>query len=86
MTEINFCPFCDAPQHKVLLCKEYIFFCRGCNKFFKLEELGLKCQKCDSKEIVRGEFPSAAGETVFQCNKCKKAFSASEFLKANKVK
>lgn len=86
MSEINFCPFCDAPQHKVLYCNKDIFFCKECSRFFKLKELELKCLKCDSKEIVKSEFPSASGEAVFQCTKCKKALSASEFLKANKIK
>ena len=86
MQEINFCPFCDAPQHKILLCKSEIFFCKECSKFFKLKEINLKCPKCDSGNIVKSDFPSSTGEAVFQCNNCKKALSATEFLKANKVK
>lgn len=86
MSEINFCPFCDAPQHKILLCKGDIFFCKECSRFFKLKGIDLKCPKCDSGEIVKSEFPSPTGEAVFQCTKCKKTLSASEFLKVNKVK
>lgn len=86
MSEINFCPFCDSPQHKILLCKSDIFFCKECSRFFKLKELELKCPKCDSKSVVKSDFPSPVGEAVFQCNSCKKTLSASEFLKANKIK
>jgi transposase-like protein len=86
MSEINFCPFCDAPSHKILLCKGDIFFCKECSRFFKLEQINLKCPKCDSEEIVKSEFPSSTGEAVFQCKQCKKALSATEFLKINKVK
>ena len=86
MSEINFCPFCDAPQHKILLCNGYIFFCKECSKFFKLEEVELKCPKCNSIKIVKSDFLSPKGEAVFQCNSCKKSLSASEFLKANKIK
>ena len=86
MSEINFCPFCDAPQHKILYCKGDIFFCKECSKFFNLKEIDLKCPKCDSGEIVKSEFPSPSGEAVFQCSKCRKALSASKFLKANNVK
>ncbi len=86
MTEINFCPFCNAAQHKILYCKGDIFFCKECSNFFKLKGISLKCPKCDSDSIVKSEFPSPSGEAVFQCSKCRKALSASEFLKANKVK
>lgn len=86
MTEINFCPFCDAPQHKILLCKGEIFFCKECSRFFKLKNIELKCPKCDSEKIVKSDFPSPTGETAFQCSDCKKTLSATEFLKANKVK
>lgn len=86
MSELNFCPFCDAPQHKILLCNEEIFFCKECSRFFKFESLDLKCTKCNSTEIKKSDFPSPQGEAVFQCNACKKTLSASEFLKANKIK
>jgi len=86
MTEINFCPYCDAPQHKILYCDKEIFFCKECSKFFKFKDVELKCPKCDSIKIGKSDFPSPKGETVFHCNDCKKALSASEFLKANKIK
>lgn len=86
MLEINFCPFCDAPSHKILLCKGDIFFCKECSKFFKLKDIILKCPKCDSENIVKSDFPSPNGEAAFQCSDCKKTLSATEFLKANKVK
>lgn len=86
MSEINFCPFCDAPQHKILLCKGDIFFCKECSRFFKFEELSMKCPKCGSAAVTKSDFPSPKGEAVFQCSNCKKTWPASEFLKANKVK
>jgi len=86
MSEINFCPFCDAPSHKILLCKGDMFFCKECSKFFDLREIELKCPKCDSSKIVKSDFPAPNGEAAFQCNDCKKTLSATEFLKANKIK
>ena len=86
MSEINFCPFCDAPQHKILYCKSDVFFCKQCSRFFKFIEVKMKCPKCDSEQITKSDYPSPTGEAVFQCNKCKKAISATEFLKSNKIK
>ena len=65
MSEINFCPYCDAPSHKILLCKGDIFFCKECSRFFKLKEVNLKCSKCDSENIVKSDFPSSTGEAAF---------------------
>lgn len=84
--EINFCPYCDASQHKIMLINGKINFCKECNKFFRLDDLKLKCLKCDSTNIKDADFPAADGSIIFQCAKCKKMFSASEFLKSNKVK
>ena len=86
MSEMNFCPFCDSPSHKILLCSENLFFCKECSRFFKLEEISLKCPKCDSVNIIKSDYPSPSGEVAFQCNDCKKTLSATEFLKANKIK
>jgi len=86
MPEINFCPVCNAAQHKMLLCKKDIFFCKECNNFFKLKWLELRCPRCDNDKIIKSDFPSPSGEVVFQCTKCKRTFSASEFFKANKIK
>jgi len=86
MSEMNFCPFCGASSHKVLLCKDNIFFCKDCSKFFRFEEISLKCPKCDATEIMKSDFPSPKGEAVFQCKSCKKALSASEFLKSNNIR
>jgi len=83
MPELNFCPFCDAPQHKVPLFNSNLFFCRVCNKFFSLEEKELKCLKCNSVRIEDSDFPAPNGEVVFQCMKCKKMFSSKEFLEKN---
>jgi len=86
MVEINFCPFCDAPQHKLLACNGDILFCKDCAKFFRLSELKLKCIKCDSENITKSDFPSPAGEAVFQCKNCKKSFAAKQFFNYNKIK
>ena len=86
MSEMNFCPFCEAPQHKMLGCKEDIFFCKECHKFFKLKELLVKCPRCDKENIIKSDFPAANGEAVFQCGSCKHMLSATEFFKSNKIK
>ena len=86
MLELNFCPFCDAPQHKLLACSNDVFFCKDCNKFFKFSELILKCIKCDSTNIMKSDFPAPNGEAVFQCKDCKKSFSATQFFNYNKIK
>ena len=85
MPDVNFCPFCDSPRHKLNSIKEGFFFCRECNTFFKLNDVKLKCLKCSSTEIGDSEFPSPDGQLVFQCMKCKKMFSAKEFFSYNKV-
>ncbi|MBU0615875.1 MAG: hypothetical protein KJ601_07320 [Nanoarchaeota archaeon] len=86
MGEVNFCPFCDAPQHKILALKEETFFCKTCNVFFNLKDLQMKCDKCSSTQIAKSDFPSPKGEAVFHCKRCGKTYSASEFLKINKLK
>jgi len=86
MSEINFCPFCEASPHKILYCDKEIFFCKECSKFFKFAPISLKCPKCDAEDITKSDFPSPNGEAVFQCNKCKKAISSTEFLKSNNIK
>jgi len=83
--DINFCPFCDAAQYKILLCKDDIFFCNDCHKFFRLSQLELKCPKCDKGSFTKSDFPSPSGEVVFQCKDCKKMFSAKEFLEYNNI-
>jgi len=85
MPEINFCPFCDSPRHKLNSIKEDFYFCRECNTFFNLNESKLKCVKCPSTDIIDSEFPSPDGQLVFQCSKCKKMFSAKEILEYNGV-
>jgi ribosomal protein L37AE/L43A len=84
--EINFCPYCDAPQHKIIIITEKIYFCKECDKFFRLEKLELKCLKCEFIGIKDADFPAADGSIIFQCTKCKKMFSSKEFLKKNKIK
>lgn len=85
MEDINFCPFCNAPGHKVTLCPDKICFCRECNKFFRFEHIEFKCPKCGSSKIVDSDFPAPDGEIVFQCRKCMKMFSAKEFLAKNGI-
>ena len=86
MVGVNFCPYCDASQHKVVEIKdERIYFCKECNRFFRNEILQMKCKKCESTNIVDSEFPSPDGQMVFQCRKCKKMYPAVEFFKFNKV-
>ncbi len=86
MAELNFCPYCEASQHKLMFCSEDLVFCKECSKFFMFKDVNLKCPKCNKEDIRKSDFPSPAGEVIFQCNKCKKSFSAAEFFKYNKIK
>jgi transposase-like protein len=79
MTEINFCPFCDAPQHKLMLCKDTTFYCKECSRFFNFEELPIKCPRCKG-DIRKSDFPSPSGEALFMCNKCKRTNTAKDLL------
>lgn len=83
--DVNFCPYCDAPSHKMLQYKEDMFFCRVCNKFFRLKNIKLLCPKCDSNKIEDSDFPSPDGQIVLQCKSCKKMFSAKDLLDKNKI-
>ena len=83
MDELSFCPYCSASSFKITLCKDNLYFCKGCNHFFNFEAKSLKCTKCDATNILKSEFPSPSGEAVFQCGQCKKAFPAKELLEAN---
>ncbi len=79
MAEINFCPYCDASQHKLMLCKEGIFFCKECDRFFKFEAIDLKCPRCKGA-IRKSDFSSLKGEAVFLCTKCKRTCNVNEIL------
>ena len=79
MTELNFCPFCDASQHKLMACKNDIFFCKECNRFFRFSELEIKCPRCKGS-MRNSDFPMPSGEVLFQCVKCKKTYPAGEVL------
>ena len=85
MDEINFCPFCDASEHKILTIKGELLFCKECNRFFQIEEKKLKCIKCDSTNLTDSNFPAPNGDFVFQCKDCKKMFSTKELLGYNKI-
>ena len=85
MTELNFCPFCAAAQHKVASYEDKLFFCKECNKFFEFKHVELPCPKCGSKKIIDSDFPTPDGQLVIQCSVCKKMYAAKEFLTKNKV-
>lgn len=85
MEDINFCPFCDSPRHKLLLLDGNLIFCRHCRKFFRLSEVYFKCWKCDSKKFQCSEYSSPDGQVVFQCLLCKKLFTKNDFFKNNEM-
>ena len=84
-SEMNFCPFCDAPQQKLLFIDDALIFCKECNKFFLLKEKEFRCPKCEKTKISDSDFPSPGGETILQCKSCKKMFSVNEFLEKSQV-
>ncbi len=79
--EINFCPYCDVPQHKIANLKDNLKFCKGCNTFFNLEIVEYRCPKCNSPRIHDADFPSPDGEIVFHCQRCKKMYPSQDFFK-----
>ena len=80
MTDINFCPSCDSPGHRIARFNEELCFCKVCNNFFNLEYLAVKCPKCDNRKVKASDFPSPSGELVFHCERCKKMFPAKNLL------
>jgi len=86
MAEIHYCPFCDAPAHKVVAINEDMHFCKMCNKFFNIEFLQLQCPKCQSKRYGDSDFLAPDGQVVIQCSSCKKMYSLREFVEKNKMK
>jgi len=86
MKELNFCPYCDAAQHKVVHMEAHqLYFCKSCNTFFQLHERKYQCFKCESDRMEDSEFPAPDGRIVFQCKKCKKLFSGEEFFEKNEL-
>ncbi|MBD3163863.1 hypothetical protein GF323_01575 [Candidatus Woesearchaeota archaeon] len=79
MPELNFCAFCGASQHKLMLCSQEIFFCRECSQFFKFKERDIRCRRCKG-EIRKSDYPSAKGEALFICNKCKRTYTSFELF------
>lgn len=86
MTELNFCPSCDSPGHRIVRFNDKLCFCKVCNNFFNLNYLEIKCPGCSNMKVKASDFPSPKGELVFHCEKCKKMFNASIFFKKNGVK
>ena len=85
MVDVEFCPFCDAPSHKIMNINEELKYCKECSKFFSIRMESLKCPKCDYHIISHSDFPMPTGEIVFQCHKCKKMFSAKEVFAYNNL-
>jgi len=81
LKEINFCPFCDAPRHKIANIRDNEIFCKECNTFFRVEIQEYQCPKCESNRIADADFPSPDGEIVFHCQKCKKMYPAKDFFR-----
>ncbi len=79
MSELNFCPQCDAPQHKLLNCKDDVFFCKECHRFFRFDFLDVNCDRCNVK-LVKSDFDSPTGGAVFYCTKCKRTYPAAEIV------
>ena len=80
--EINFCPFCSAGSNKMIIF-DNLLYCKDCNRFFKSEEEELHCHICKKGRIIVSDFPMPNGEILFQCNSCKKMFSAKEYFSKN---
>ncbi len=85
MVEVNFCPYCDAPQHKLAGFENNLLFCKECKKFFRLEHVQFECWKCGSKKFTDSGYPNPDGQRVLQCMSCKKMFSESDFFKKNDI-
>jgi len=83
-SEVNFCPYCDAAQQKLMFIDDTLTFCRECNRFFMLKPKEFKCPRCDKTKISDSDFPAPNGEVILQCKSCKKMFSVNEFLEKNK--
>ena len=81
MSELNFCPYCDAPQHKLLEVSGDSFFCRECHAYFSCEQHELVCLKC-SRSLRDSDFPAPDGGIVLQCSHCKKMYAGRDVFKA----
>ncbi len=86
MKDLNFCPNCESPGHRIVEFNDQLHFCKVCNSFFNLSYLELKCPKCGNLKVRTSDFPSPKGELVFQCEKCKRTYPTSDFFKKNGVK
>ncbi|MBR9699741.1 hypothetical protein GOV09_04760 [Candidatus Woesearchaeota archaeon] len=79
MSEMNFCPHCEAATHKLLHCKEDIFFCKACSRFFRFESLDQKCPRCTGS-LRKSDFDSPSKGAVFLCTKCKKTCTTQDLF------
>ena len=84
MSELQFCPYCNASEHKILQIGTH-YFCKECEKFFSLSPLKVECPKCEKKTITISDFPMPDGGLVFQCMSCKKMFSLKEIMEQNSL-
>src|SRR3989338_6879108 len=82
MSELQFCPYCNASEHKILQIGSH-YFCKECEKFFSCNQLKIECPKCEKKTVTISDFPMPDGSLVFQCMSCKKMFSLKEIVEQN---
>ncbi len=86
MAGVNFCPYCDAGSHKMVLVESDMYYCKECDTFLSVGRVELRCPKCGKTRIRDSGYPMPDGEMVFQCDSCKRMFSAAEFLSFNRIK
>ena len=79
MAELNFCPSCDAPRHKLMQCKDAFFYCRECFAFFSWKPAEAKCAYCPG-QLQKSDFDAPDGKAIFMCRKCKKTFPLENIL------
>lgn len=80
MKHPEFCPFCGAMKHKLMIINEPLFFCKECNKFFDFESKEFRCPKCNSPNLEDSDFPSPDGDIIIHCRGCRKMFTTKELI------
>lgn len=83
MSELKFCPCCNAGEHKIMSISD-VKYCKECSNFFGFQDIELECPKCSKKNLTISDFPLPDGSIVFQCKSCKKMFSLTDVTEANK--